>query len=260
MKFGIKEPQPYDIQIDEGIADVAQIEEDPKETVKKENIEISEGRIKDIEIHIEAYKPDDIRLEPMVDGTSSDYYHKLKDIPIENTYSDEISVTLKDENIGSYNKEKLIQEVSEVDINQRDSFKPRFYCASEEDIKRLQSYKCYKLTANGEISQNYQSFEDKYQNDRNDCEYLFRNFYPSFYKNALTTWISSEELIFDTPLNRGAVRGILKLKYYREDNIYGLKPFKNYERDVEYRLNFTVDGKFVNKIIYLSDWKEVKQL
>lgn len=148
---------------------------------------------------------------------------------------------------------------------------------TEEDIERLQSYEVYKLTLDGKVSQNYQSFEDKYKNNRNDCEYVLNNFYPSKFKveyfdtkkgeevseqppyqRAESNWISSPKLVYDDPVNDSVIRGIIQIKYTSDSNPYGLKANTWYEADAEYFIRFTTDGNYMRKFEHLSEFKEVK--
>ncbi|WP_459195622.1 hypothetical protein [Wukongibacter baidiensis] len=211
-----------------------------KENVNKQGKEKewTEGEIKNRELHIEANKPEPIEIKPMLDGTSGVLYSELKPLPLEDTL-EEISIRAK----------------------KNDKVYPKTEKITSEIIKRLKSYPTYNYDGNGKISKLYVSFEDMYKNRKENCGYIVKSFSPSMvdiYKYGEVIWGTSPRLVYKTPIGQKAVRGIIQIKYYRANNPYDLKPFKWYERDVEYRLTFATEGKHLNKIVYLSNWMEVE--
>lgn len=274
-KYINSRPNPYELAVSS--VDSKKAEKSPEDTT--ETAKTEKNKIDKLLSDYEMYKKDSLTkdvnnyrkeltrivLEPMVDGTSSEFRQEFKELPIESVYSDEIFMDLKEENIGAYDKENLVKGIYDIDANDLDQYKilvgPQWELPSDEEIKRLKSYECYKLTYDGKLSANYKSFEAKYKNDRNNAEYVYNSFHPaSVYANAQITWKSSPKLIYDTPLNQAAIRGVIIFRYYDDKKAkYGLKMLKKYERDVEFRLKFTTDGKFLNKAIYLSDWREANE-
>lgn len=240
--FGIKEPQGYGDEI--AIENEKDVIRNEVEKVEREEAEKIVNEIKNKEIYIEAHKRGQIMLKPMLDTASAELYTELKPLPIENSYGDNVSIKLKEN----------CKTPSDRTIK-----------LSKEDVERLQGYKVWSKTKDLEgnltVDPNYKSFEDMYKNRKDICKFVNKAFHPemfSYYKYAEVDWITSDNLIYQTPLSQYAVRGIIKLKYYRANNRYHLKTDKWYERDVEYKLSFTTDGNFINEIIYLTDWKEVK--
>ncbi|WP_459195658.1 S-layer homology domain-containing protein [Wukongibacter baidiensis] len=137
----------------------------------------------------------------------------------------------------------------------------------EEDIKRLQSYECYKLTGDGKISPTYKSFEDMYSEDKSECEAIYKYFHPTKYKdyhdkpiytNADVKFISSPKLIYTTTTLDNAIRGVVQIRYKTEDNPYNLKPSQWYECDAEYYYLYTTDKEYISKFQHLSKWKLVE--
>jgi Putative cell wall-binding domain len=127
---------------------------------------------------------------------------------------------------------------------------------SEEDIQRLQSY---PVDSDGEM---YRSFEDMYTNDRKDCNLItdyLNNLKFTMYENA--QWNSSPSLIYYSPANQYCVRGIMQARYSGTNSL-NLTPNITYQRDMEFRINYTIGHGVINKkitIVYLSDFRPISQ-
>ena len=134
---------------------------------------------------------------------------------------------------------------------------PAITSLSDSDIQRLQSYPTYGSTGQG----GYESFSGFYANPHNQAESLPSKFSPttlSIYNKAKVGWITSPKLIYWTVMDQIAYRGILTLTYYG-DNLFGLTPNVTYQREVEYRLENSVETGFAfSDVKYLSDFRAVK--
>ena len=138
---------------------------------------------------------------------------------------------------------------------------------TEEDIKRLKSYECYKLTGDGKVSKNYKSFEVMYEEEKDECEGIYKAFHPmkyrdfhdnSIYINAEVKFISSPELVYQTPYLDNAIRGITQIKYKTNKNPYNLKDNQWYECDTEYYFRLTTDKHYIRQFKHLSKWKHIE--
>lgn len=232
-----KEPAGYGYDIDIGeIPDESVNEEENKtpEEMEREKIQ----KIKKWEREVEIKKPNRITEKPMLDPKSSEIFTELKPLPIEKSL-DGVDIIRK-------NSDSTYRKTTEL---------------TKEIADRLKSYECYKLTGDGKVSRVYKSFEDMYERERDNCQGYSKWFHPARideYKYGKVIWISSPELIYRTAQSHISVRGVIQIKYLRTNNRYNLESDKYYERDVEYLFKDTTDGRFLTKIIYLSNWKEVE--
>lgn len=134
---------------------------------------------------------------------------------------------------------------------------PAITSLSNTDIQRLQAYPTYGKDG----QEGFQNFNEFYADPHNQVQDLPNRFSPatlSVYNKAKVGWLTSPKLIYCTVIGQIAYRGVLTITYYGE-NSFGLTPNVTYQRDVEYRLENSVETGFAySSTHYLSDFRAVK--